>query len=49
VARNADALVLAVIVLGVLVAVLAAERLASARRARRGEPSPLERLEATTG
>src|SRR3954452_15988961 len=49
VARDADALVLAVIVLGVLVAVLAAERLASARRARRGEPSPLERLEASAG
>jgi low temperature requirement protein LtrA len=49
VARNADALVLAILVFAVLVAVLAAERLASARRARRGEPSPLERLEATSG
>src|SRR3954471_23060893 len=49
VARNADALVLAVIVLGVLIGVIASERLVSARRARRGEPSPLERLEATAG
>jgi low temperature requirement protein LtrA len=49
VAGRADALVLAVIVLGVLVAVIGSERLAALRRARRGEPSPLERLEATAG
>jgi low temperature requirement protein LtrA len=42
-------LVLAVLVLGVLAAVIAAERIAAARRAARGEPSPLERLEARTG
>jgi low temperature requirement protein LtrA len=49
VAGGADALVLAVIVLAVLVGVIASETLAAARRARRGEPSPLERLEATAG
>jgi hypothetical protein len=32
----------------VLMAVIAAERLAAVRRGRRGEPSPLERLEAPT-
>ena len=46
---GADALVLAVIVLAVLIAVIGAESLAAARRARRGEPSPLERLEASAG
>jgi low temperature requirement protein LtrA len=46
---GADALVLAVIVLLVLVAVIGAESLAAVRRARRGEPTPLERLEATAG
>jgi low temperature requirement protein LtrA len=46
---GADALVLAVIVLAVLVGVIAAESVAAARRARRGEPSPLDRLEATAG
>jgi low temperature requirement protein LtrA len=49
VARDADALVLAIVVLGVLVGVIAFETLAAARRARRGEPSPLERLEPTPG
>jgi low temperature requirement protein LtrA len=46
---DADALVLALIVLAVLITVIGAETLAAARRARRGEPSPLERLEATAG
>jgi low temperature requirement protein LtrA len=46
---GADALVLAVVVLAVLVGVIGAESFAAARRARRGEPSPLERLEATPG
>jgi low temperature requirement protein LtrA len=49
IAHGADALVLAAIVLAVLIGVIAAETLAAARRARRGEPSPLERLEATAG
>jgi low temperature requirement protein LtrA len=49
VAGGADALVLAVIVLAVLVGVIVAETIASARRAHRGEPSPLDRLEATAG
>ena len=42
----APALVLAVLVVVVLVAVIGAERIAAARRTRRGEPSPLERLDA---
>jgi low temperature requirement protein LtrA len=41
-----SALVVAVLLVAVLIAVIAAERLAAVRRARRGEPSPLERLEA---
>jgi low temperature requirement protein LtrA len=49
VAGGADALVLAVTVLAILVGVIAAETLAAARRARRGEPTPLERLEASPG
>jgi low temperature requirement protein LtrA len=49
VAGGTDALVLALIVLAVLVGVIASESLAAARRARRGEPSPLDRLEATAG
>jgi len=49
IAQGADALVLAAIVLAVLIGVIAAETLVAARRARRGEPSPLERLEATAG
>jgi low temperature requirement protein LtrA len=42
----APALVVAALLLGVLVAVIAAERIAAARRTARGEPTPLERLEA---
>jgi low temperature requirement protein LtrA len=49
VAGGADALVLALIVLAVLVGVIGAETVAAARRDRRGEPSPLDRLEATAG
>jgi low temperature requirement protein LtrA len=48
-AAGADALVLAVLVFAVLAAVIGSEHLAAARRARRGEPSPLERLEAAAG
>jgi low temperature requirement protein LtrA len=43
----AAALVLAALVLAVLVGVIAVERIAALRRGRRGEPSPLERLEAS--
>jgi hypothetical protein len=43
----APALVVAALVVGVLVAVIASEQLAAARRSARGEPSPLERLEAS--
>jgi low temperature requirement protein LtrA len=43
----APALVLAGVVVAVLVAVIAAEHVAGARREARGEPSPLERLEAS--
>jgi low temperature requirement protein LtrA len=49
VAGGADALVLAVIVLAVLIGVITTESVVAARRARRGEPSPLERLEAPAG
>jgi len=42
----APALVVAGAVVGVLVAVIAAETVSEARRRRRGEPSPMERLEA---
>jgi low temperature requirement protein LtrA len=45
-AADADALVIAVLVLAVLAGVIGSEYLAAARRGRRGEPSPLERLEA---
>ena len=41
-----SALVVAALVLAVLVGVIAAERIAGARRRRRGDPTPLERLEA---
>lgn len=41
------ALVVAGLLVAVLVGVIAAEHLAAARRTARGEPSPLERLEAT--
>ena len=43
---SAPALVLAALLVGVLVAVIAAEHVAAARRSARGEPSPLERLDA---
>jgi low temperature requirement protein LtrA len=43
----APALVPAALLVAVLVAVIASEQLAAARRAARGEPSPLERLEAS--
>jgi low temperature requirement protein LtrA len=46
-AGGADALVVALLVLAVLVAVIAADAGMAARRTRRGEPSPLERLHAT--
>jgi hypothetical protein len=42
----APALVVSTLLLAVLVGVIAAERVAAARRRARGEPSPLERLEA---
>jgi len=42
------ALVLAGLVIAVLAAVIASEHVAAARRTRRGEPTPLERLEART-
>jgi low temperature requirement protein LtrA len=44
----APALVVAALVVAVLVAVIGAEHVAAARRSSRGEPSPLERLEAST-
>jgi low temperature requirement protein LtrA len=48
-AARADALLIAVLVFAVLAAVLLSEHVAAVRRARRGEPSPLERLEAAAG
>jgi low temperature requirement protein LtrA len=48
-AGGADALLLAIIVLAVLVAVIVWENIAAARRAARGEASPLDRLRATAG
>jgi low temperature requirement protein LtrA len=42
----APALVVAALLFGVLVAVIAGDQIAGARRTARGEPSPLERLEA---
>jgi low temperature requirement protein LtrA len=48
-AARADALVVAVLVLVILAAVIGAEQLAAARRSRRGELSPLDRLGATAG
>jgi low temperature requirement protein LtrA len=41
------ALVLAGLVIAVLATVIASEHVAAARRTRRGEPTPLERLEAS--
>jgi low temperature requirement protein LtrA len=49
VGTSVPALVLSTLVLGVLVAVIAAERIAALRRTTRGEPAPLERLEASSG
>jgi low temperature requirement protein LtrA len=49
VAADADALVVAALVLAVLVGVLVLDHAMAVRRRRRGEPSPLERLEATAG
>jgi low temperature requirement protein LtrA len=48
-AADADALVIAVLVFAILAAVIGSEHLAAARRGRRGEPSPIERLEASAG
>jgi low temperature requirement protein LtrA len=48
-AADADAIVVGILVLAVLVAVIGSEQLSAARRGRRGEPSPLERVEATAG
>jgi low temperature requirement protein LtrA len=45
----APAIVLAGLVIAVLAAVIASEHVAAARRARRGEPTPLERLGASAG
>jgi low temperature requirement protein LtrA len=45
--RVVPALVVAGLLLAILVCVIAAERVAAARRTARGEPSPLERLDAT--
>ena len=42
-------IVLAALLVGVLVGVIVSERVAGARREARGEPSPMERLEATAG
>jgi low temperature requirement protein LtrA len=46
VGRNASALLVAALLVGILAAVIASEQLADRRSARRGEPSPLERLDA---
>jgi hypothetical protein len=43
----APALVVAALLLAVLVVVIGAEHVAAARHRARGEPSPLERLEAS--
>jgi low temperature requirement protein LtrA len=45
---HVPALALSALLLGVLVAVIAAEQLAAARRVRRGQPSPLEGLETSS-
>ena len=45
----APGIVLAALLIAVLVVVIAAEHLAAARQRARGEPSPLERLEASAG
>jgi hypothetical protein len=46
VGRSSPALVVAALLVGVLAAVIASEQVANRRRAGRGDPSPLERLEA---
>jgi low temperature requirement protein LtrA len=46
VGRSTPALVVAALLVGVLAAVITSEQVANRRRARRGDPSPLERLEA---
>jgi low temperature requirement protein LtrA len=48
-AADADGLVVGLLVFAILAAVIVSEHIAATRRARRGEPSPLERLEATAG
>jgi low temperature requirement protein LtrA len=45
---HVSALVLSALLLGVLIAVVAAEQLAAARRVKRGQPSPLEGLQASS-
>jgi low temperature requirement protein LtrA len=45
---HVSALTLSALLLGVLIAVIAAEQLAAARRVKRGQPSPLERLQASS-
>jgi low temperature requirement protein LtrA len=49
VAADADGLVVGLLVFAILAGVIVSEHVAAVRRARRGEPSPLERLEATAG
>jgi hypothetical protein len=44
----APALVVAALLFGVLVSVIVGDQIAAAHRRRRGEPSPLERLETST-
>jgi low temperature requirement protein LtrA len=48
-ASGADAIVVSGLVCAVLVAVIGAEHVAAARRGRRGEASPIDRLEAAAG
>jgi hypothetical protein len=49
VAALAPAIVVAGLIVAVLAAIIGAEQVSGARRRGRGEPSPLERLEAGTG
>jgi low temperature requirement protein LtrA len=48
-AADADGIIVGLLVFAILAGVIVAEYVAAVRRARRGEPSPLERLEATAG